>query len=105
MACNPNTKKPHAIQIHKHPGVWQFSLMLPVSKEVTVRVEYDKRDDFNFPIVNFPFICSNIPAEPAYGVDISQLIRYFRSFVKRIFRNGCPSHGCDHKTFEEMTST
>jgi len=21
---------------------------------------YDKRDDFNFPIVNFPFICSNI---------------------------------------------
>jgi hypothetical protein len=23
---------------------------------------YDKRDDFNFPIVNFPFICSNIPA-------------------------------------------
>jgi hypothetical protein len=23
---------------------------------------YDKRDDLNFPIVNFPFICSNIPA-------------------------------------------
>jgi hypothetical protein len=22
---------------------------------------YDKRDDFNFPIVSFPFICSNIP--------------------------------------------
>jgi len=30
------------------------------------------RDDFNFPIVNFPFICSNIPAAPAYGVYISQ---------------------------------
>ena len=29
---------------------------------------YDKRDDFNFPIVKFPFICSNIPAAPAYGV-------------------------------------
>ena len=30
---------------------------------------YDKRDDFNIPIVNFPFIiCSNIPAAPAYGV-------------------------------------
>ena len=29
---------------------------------------YDKRDDFNFPIVNFPFICRNIPAVPAYGV-------------------------------------
>ena len=26
---------------------------------------YDKRDDFNLPILNFPFICSNIPAGPA----------------------------------------
>ena len=38
---------------------------------------YDKRDDFNFPIVNFPFICSNIPA--ACGVYISQMIRYSRT--------------------------
>jgi hypothetical protein len=28
--------------------------------------------------VNFPFICSNIPAAPAYWVYISQLIRYSR---------------------------
>jgi hypothetical protein len=27
---------------------------------------YDKRDDFNFPIVNFPFICSNIPLSPPF---------------------------------------
>ena len=40
---------------------------------------YDKRDDFNFPIVNFPFICSNIPAVPGYGVYISQLILYSTS--------------------------
>jgi hypothetical protein len=40
---------------------------------------YDKRYDFNFPIVKFPFICSNIPAVPAYGVYISQLIRYSRT--------------------------
>jgi len=40
---------------------------------------YDKRDDLNFPIVNFPFICSNIPAAPGYGVYISQLIRYSRA--------------------------
>ena len=39
---------------------------------------YRKGDDFKFPIVNFPFICSNIPAAPAYGVYISQLIRYSR---------------------------
>jgi len=29
--------------------------------------------------VNCPFICSNIPAAPAYGVYISQMIRYSRS--------------------------
>ena len=40
---------------------------------------YDKRDDFNFPIVNFPFICSNIPVATSYGVYISQLIRYSRA--------------------------
>ena len=32
---------------------------------------YDKRDDFNFKIINFPNMCSNIPASPAYGVYIS----------------------------------
>jgi hypothetical protein len=40
---------------------------------------YDKQDDFNFKIINFPNMCSNIPASPAYGVYISQLIRYARS--------------------------
>jgi hypothetical protein len=39
----------------------------------------DKRDDFNFPIVNFLFICSIIPEAPVYGVYISQLIRYSRA--------------------------
>ena len=40
---------------------------------------YDKRDDFNFAIVNFPFICSNITTAPAYAVYISQLMRYSRA--------------------------
>jgi hypothetical protein len=35
---------------------------------------YDKRDNFNFPIVNIPLICSNIPAAPACGVYISVLV-------------------------------
>ena len=45
--------------------------------------------DFNFKIINFPNMCSNIPASPAYGVYISQLIRYARAssnysnFLKR----------------------
>ena len=39
---------------------------------------YDKRDDFDFHIVNFPYLSSNIPSGPSYGVYISQLIRYAR---------------------------
>ena len=33
----------------------------------------------NFLIVNFPFLSSNIPSAPAYGVYVSQLIRYARA--------------------------
>ena len=29
---------------------------------------YDKRDDFDFHIVNFPYLSSNIPSGPSYGV-------------------------------------
>ena len=39
---------------------------------------YDKRDDFDFRIVNFSHMDSNIPANPAYGTYISQLVRYAR---------------------------
>ena len=39
---------------------------------------YDKRDEFGFHIVNFPFLSSNIPSGPSYGEYISQLIRYAR---------------------------
>ena len=39
---------------------------------------YDKLDDFNFHIVNFPFLSSNLPSGSSYGVYISQLVRYAR---------------------------
>ena len=39
---------------------------------------YDKRDDFDFHTVNFPYLSSNMPSGPSYGVYISQLIRYAR---------------------------
>ena len=45
----------------------------------TVRISvYDKREEFNFKIVNFPYLDSNIPRNPAYGVYISRLVRYAR---------------------------
>ena len=57
-----------------------LDLHLEIDSEGRLRTQlYDKRDDFNILIVNFPFICSNIPAAPAYEVYISQLIRYSRA--------------------------
>ena len=50
--------------------------------EKFVTTIYDKRDDFNFHIVNFPYLDSNIPTRPAYGVYISQLVRIARICVK-----------------------
>ena len=38
----------------------------------------DKRDDFNFEIVNFPFLHRDGPRSPSYGVYISKLIRFAR---------------------------
>ena len=54
-----------------------LDLHLEIDNESRLKTKlYDKRHDFSFPIVNFPFLSSNIPAAPAYGVHISQLIRY-----------------------------
>ena len=39
---------------------------------------YDKRDDFDFGIINFPFLDGDVPRCPSYGVNISQLIRFAR---------------------------
>ena len=40
---------------------------------------YDKQDEFNFDIVNFPFLDGDVPRRPSYGVYISQLIRFARA--------------------------
>jgi hypothetical protein len=42
---------------------------------------YDKRDDFNFPIVNFPFICNNIPTTPVH----SSACGSYQDFLNRGF--------------------
>jgi hypothetical protein len=31
---------------------------------------YDKRESFNFHVVNYPFMSSNIPSRPTYGIYI-----------------------------------
>ena len=39
---------------------------------------YDKRDDFDFDIVNFPLLVGDVPRTTSYDVYISQLIRIAR---------------------------
>ena len=55
-----------------------LDLILSIRRDGQLRTSfYDKRDDFNFHITNFPFLSSNIPSSPAFGVFISQVIAVF----------------------------
>jgi hypothetical protein len=46
-----------------------LDLHLEIESEGRLRTKpYNKRNDFNFPIVTFSFICTNIPTAPANGV-------------------------------------
>ena len=59
--------------------LYSYNILHPVSSY------YFLIYNFNFHITNFPFLSSNIPSSPAYGVFISQLIRYTRA---------CSSYEC-----------
>ena len=49
---------------------------LSVANEFVSSKIYDKRDDFDFDIVNFPFLDGDIPRRASYGVYIFQLIKF-----------------------------
>ena len=55
-----------------------LDLNLLVTNGIISSKIYDKQDDFNFEIVNFPFLDGDVPRSPSYGVYISQLIRFAR---------------------------
>ena len=55
-----------------------FDLHLSISDGFVQTKIYDKRDDFDFDIVNFPFLDGDIPRSTSYGVYFSQLIRFAR---------------------------
>ncbi len=48
---------------------------------------YNKRDDFNFKIISFPEMSSNIHFRRTHGVFLSQLIRYSKVFKESILFN------------------
>ena len=67
-------------------SAYYLDLLLLIGKDGQIHTSiYEKRDDFNFNIRNFPFLSSNIPSLPSFGVFISQLIRYARA---------CSSYEC-----------
>ena len=39
---------------------------------------YDKRNDYDFDVISFPYLDGKIPKGQSYGIFISQLIRYAR---------------------------
>ena len=53
-----------------------LDLHLTISDGFVSSKIYDKRDDFDFDIVNFPFSDGDMPRATSYGVYISQLIRF-----------------------------
>ena len=55
-----------------------LDLHLSISNSFVSSKIYDKRDDFDFDKVNFPFLDGDVMRRPSYGVYISQLIRFAR---------------------------
>ena len=53
-----------------------MDLNLSISNGTVSTKIYDKRDDFDFDIVNFSFLDGDVPRRTSYGVYISQLIRF-----------------------------
>ena len=55
-----------------------LDLHLSISNGFVSTKIYDKHDDFDFDIVNFPLLDGDVPRSTSYGVYISQLIRFAR---------------------------
>ena len=52
---------------------------LSISNDIVSTKIYGKRDDFDFEIVNFPFLDGDVLRSTSYGVYISQLNRFARA--------------------------
>ena len=73
---------PTELQLNKanssDPEAPFLDLNLSITNGIVSSKIYHKRDDFNFEIVNFPFLDGDVPRSSSYGVYISQLIRFAR---------------------------
>ena len=82
-----------------------LDLQLSTSSDIVSTKIYGKRDDFDFEIVNFPFLDGDVPHNTYYGVYIFQLVRFARSsshvadlntpnklLTQKLFKQGYPYH-------------
>ena len=82
-----------------------MELHLSISDGFVKTKNYDKRNDFDFDIVNFLFLDGDDPRPTSYDVYISQLIRFVRVFshvddfntrnkvlTAKLLRQGCRYH-------------
>ena len=79
-------------------GTWSYrclifapflTLHLCISTDIVSTKIHDKRDDFDFEIVNFPFLDGDVPRSTSYGVYISQLICIARASSHVADFNNC----------------
>ena len=56
-----------------------LDLHLSISNDIVSTKIYDKRDEFDFEIVNFPFLGDDVPLSISYRVYNSQIIRFTRA--------------------------
>ena len=52
---------------------------MSISNDIVSTKIYDKRDDFDFEIINFPFLDGDAPFSTFYGLYMSQIIRFARA--------------------------
>ena len=82
--------------MYKNSGKFMSLLNLYIpyyrSNDIVSTKIYDKRDDFDFEIVNFQFLDGVVPRSSSCGVYISQLIRFARA----------SSHAADFNTRNKL---
>ena len=91
-----------------------FDLHLSISYDIVSTKTYNKRDDCDFKIVNFPLLDGDVPRSTSFGVYIIQLIRFARTssyitdfntrnklLTQRLLKQGYRYHKL-HKTFSKF---
>ena len=86
---------PPELQLNKlvlqipRPPFWIRIISICISNGFHLQIIYDKREGFDFDIVNFPILDGEISRRPCYGVYISQLIRFSRVCIHDGDFNAC----------------